>query len=278
MKKKILPVLLALGIMGTSVPQKTTAAEDLLKNQINISIEDTVIEFPTVLYKEENYLKLRDFAYVIKDYKEIEVEYKKDENGKNKIYIKDGKYTPKGDELKSEIDFKGAVIGTETLSIGNEDIQMSKVNVKGYNYFRLRDLAKALGLDVSWNKESRSVRIKKMGEMKDGTIQFRETATEKTEHSPILLVKDAGEGNISITYSVKVNTGGYSLKTKSVRRVGNKIIVTPDLIGPPADSMVTQVISYPTTTIVIPKAELPEGYVIEIEGAGDAGNGMLTDR
>ena len=155
---------------------------------------------------------------------------------------------------------------------------MSKVNVKGYNYFRLRDLAKALGLDVSWNKESRSVRIKKMGEMNDGKIQFRETATEKTEHSPILLVKDAGEGNISITYSVKVNTGGYSLKTKSVKRVGNKIIVTPDLIGPPADAMVTQVISYPTTTIIISKAELPEGYVIEIEGEGDAGNGMLSDR
>ena len=278
MKKKILPVLLALGIMGSSTPIKTTAAEDLLKNQINISIEDMVIEFPTVLYKEENYLKLRDFAYVIKDYKEIEVEYKKDENGKNKIYIKDGKYTPKGDELKSEIDFKGAVIGTETLSIANKDIQMSKVNVKGYNYFRLRDLAKALGLDVSWNKESRSVRIKKMGEMNDGKIQFRETATEKTEHSPILLVKDAGEGNISITYSVKVNTGGYSLKTKSVKRVGNKIIITPDLIGPPADAMVTQVISYPTTTIIISKAELPEGYVIEIEGEGDAGNGMLSDR
>lgn len=278
MKKKILPVLLALGIMGSSTPIKTTAAEDLLKNQINISIEDMVIEFPTVLYKEENYLKLRDFAYVIKDYKEIEVEYKKDENGKNKIYIKDGKYTPKGDELKSEIDFKGAVIGTETLSIGNKDIQMSKVNVKGYNYFRLRDLAKALGLDVSWDKESRSVRIKKMGEMNDGKIQFRETATEKTEHSPILLVKDAGEGNISITYSVKVNTGGYSLKTKSVKRVGNKIIITPDLIGPPADAMVTQVISYPTTTIIISKAELPEGYVIEIEGEEDGGNGMLTDR
>lgn len=277
MKKKILPVLLALGIMGTSAPIKTTAAEDLLKNRINISIEDMVIEFPTVLYKEENYLKLRDFAYVIKDYKEIEVEYKKDENGKNKIYIKDGKYTPKGDELKSEIDFKGAVIGTETLSIGNEDIQMSKVNVKGYNYFRLRDLAKALGLDISWNKESRSVRIKKMGEMNDGKIQFRETATEKTEHSPILLVKDAGEGNISITYSVKVNTGGYSLKTKSVKRIGNKIIVTPDLIGPPADAMVTQVISYPTTTIIISKEELPEGYVIEIEGEKGE-NGMLTDR
>lgn len=277
MKKKILPVLLALGIMGSSTPIKTTAAENLLKNQINISIEDMVIEFPTVLYKEENYLKLRDFAYVIKDYKEIEVEYKKDENGKNKIYIKDGKYTPKGDELKSEIDFKGAVIGTETLSIGNKDIQMSKVNVKGYNYFRLRDLAKALGLDVSWNKESRSVRIKKMGEMNDGKIQFRETATEKTEHSPILLVKDAGEGNISITYSVKVNTGGYSLKTKSVKRVGNKIIVTPDLIGPPADAMVTQVISYPTTTIIISKEELPEGYVIEIEGEKGE-NGMLTDR
>lgn len=277
MKKKILPVLLALGIMGSSTPIKTTAAEDLLKNQINISIEDMVIEFPTVLYKEENYLKLRDFAYVIKDYKEIEVEYKKDENGKNKIYIKDGKYTPKGDELKSEIDFKGAVIGTETLSIGNKDIQMSKVNVKGYNYFRLRDLAKALGLDVSWNKESRSVRIKKMGEMNDGKIQFRETATEKTEHSPILLVKDAGEGNISITYSVKVNTGGYSLKTKSVKRVGNKIIVTPDLIGPPADAMVTQVISYPTTSIIISKEELPEGYVIEIEGEKGE-NGMLTDR
>lgn len=276
MKKKILPVLLALGIMGTSVP-KTAASGDLLKNQINISVEDMVIEFPTVLYKEENYIKLRDLAFVIKDYKEIEIEYKKDEKGKNKIYIKDGKYKPIGDELKGDIDFKGAIIGTENISVGNEDLQMRKVNVKGYNYFRLRDLGKALGLDVSWNKESRSVRIKKMGEMNDGKIQFRETATEKTEHSPILLVKDAGEGNISITYSVKVNTGGYSLKTKSVKRVGNKIIVTPDLIGPPADAMVTQVISYPTTSIIISKAELPEGYVIEIEGEKGE-NGMLTDR
>lgn len=276
MKKKILPVLLALGIMGSSVP-KTTASGDLLKNQINISVEDMVIEFPTVLYKEENYIKLRDLAFVIKDYKEIEIEYKKDENGKNRIYIKDGKYKPIGDELKGDIDFKGAIIGTENVSVGNENLQMRKVNVKGYNYFRLRDLAKALGLDVSWNKESRSVRIKKMGEMNDGKIQFRETATEKTEHSPILLVKDAGEGNISITYSVKVNTGGYSLKTKSVKRVGNKIIITPDLIGPPADAMVTQVISYPTTTIIISKAELPEGYVIEIEGEKGE-NGMLTDR
>lgn len=277
MKKKILPVLLALGIMGTSVP-KTAASGDLLKNQINISVEDMVIEFPTVLYKEENYIKLRDLAFVIKDYKEIEIEYKKDEKGKNKIYIKDGKYKPIGDELKGDIDFKGAIIGTENISVGNEDLQMRKVNVKGYNYFRLRDLGKALGLDISWNKESRSVRITKMGEMKDGDIAFRETATEKTEHSPILLVKDAGEGNISITYSVKVNTGGYSLKTKSVKRIGNKIIVTPDLISPPADAMVTQVISYPTTSIIISKEELPEGYVIEIEGGGDGGNGMLSDR
>lgn len=276
MKKKILPVLLALGIMGTSVP-KTAASGDLLKNKINISVEDMVIEFPTVLYKEENYIKLRDLAFVIKDYKEIEIEYKKDEKGKNRIYIKDGKYKPIGDELKGDIDFKGAIIGTENISVGNEDLQMRKVNVKGYNYFRLRDLGKALGLDISWNKESRSVRITKMGEMKDGDIAFRETAIEKTEHSPILLVKDAGEGNISITYSVKVNTGGYSLKTKSVKRVGNKIIVTPDLIGPPADAMVTQVISYPTTSIIISKAELPEGYVIEIEGEKGE-NGMLTDR
>lgn len=242
------------------------------KNEMKLNIDNKEHTFTTVMYKSENYVKLRDLLFVLMDYTDFSVKFNKENS---KIIITGGKYEPLGDELKSELNFNDTVIGNEAVSVNDKDYLLSKINVAGYNYFRLRDLAEALGLDTSWNKETRIVGLVKKGVLMDGEISFREVKSEENKNQTILLIKDAGDGKIAITYSVKVNTGGYSLNTDKVERIGSRIIITPKLQAPPAGQMVTQVISYPSTTIIIDEKELPEGYVVEIEGQSAA---QISDR
>lgn len=274
MRKKLTLILLSILLVTTSV--FVGASGDLLKNDIKIFVNGRVETFPTVLYKGENYVKIRDLAYSLIGYKDFTLDYRENEEGKKTIVIGEGTYKPKGDELKGEIDFKNSVIGTEKIVVGDKTYNLNKINVLGYNYFRLRDLAPAIGLEVSWDKKERMVKLNKVGEIKDGEIAFKEVKPKEIGNSPIMLVKDAGDNKVSITYSVKVNTGGYSLKTKSVKRIGKKIVITPDLKSPDPNSMVTQAISYPSTEIIIDGTELPEGYTIIVEGANE-NNGLATE-
>lgn len=273
MRKKISLILAILLVLSSIM---IGASSDLVKNDIKIFVKGRIQTFPTVLYKGENYVKIRDLAYSLIGYKDFTLDYKKNADDSKTIVIGDGKYQPKGDELKGEIDFKNSVIGTEKIVVGDKSYNLNKINVLGYNYFRLRDLAPTLGLEVSWDKEERVVKLNNVGEIKDGEISFKEVAPKDMGNSPIMLVKDAGNNKISITYSVKVNTGGYTLKTKSVKRVGNKIIITPDIKSPAPDKMVTQAISYPKTEIIIDEKELPEGYTIVVEG-GNVDGGLATE-
>lgn len=274
MRKKISLILMSVLLIVSSV--FIGASSDLLKNDIKIFIKGRIQTFPTVLYKGENYVKIRDLAYSLIGYKDFTLDYKKNDDDTKTIVIGTGKYQPKGDELKGKIDFTNSVIGTEKIVVGDKSYNLNKINVLGYNYFRLRDLAPALGLEVSWDKKERVVKLNNVGEILDGDIAFKEVKPKDNGNTPILLVKDAGDNKVSITYSVKVNTGGYTLKTKSVKRVGNKVIITPDIIPPASDAMVTQAISYPTTEIIVEGKELPEGYTIIIEG-GNADNGLATE-
>lgn len=274
MRKKSTLIFLSVLLVIASI--RIDASSDLLKNDIKILVNEKIVTFPSVLYKEENYVKIRDLAYSLIDYKDFTLDYKTNDDGTKTIVIGEGKYQPKGDELKGEIDFKDSVIGNEKIAVGDKKYSLNKINVLGYNYFRLRDLAPAIGIEVSWDKNERVVKLNKVGEISDGEISFTEVKPKEMGNSPIMLVKDAGENKISITYSVKVNTGGYTLKTKSVKRVGKKIIITPDIKSPAPNSMVTQAISYPTTEIIIDGKELPEGYTIVVEGANDE-NGLATE-
>ncbi|MCI6610042.1 MAG: protease complex subunit PrcB family protein [Ezakiella sp.] len=273
MRNKFLAGLLVVSVLINSIVFSVSAKPNYFsKNEMKLDIDNKEHTFTTVMYKSENYVKLRDLLFVLMDYTDFSVKFNKENS---KIIITTGKYEPLGDELNSDLNFNDTVIGNEAVSVNDRDYLLSKINVAGYNYFRLRDLAEALGLDTSWNKETRIVGLVKKGVLMDGKINFREVKSEETKNQTILLIKDAGDGKIAITYSVKVNTGGYSLSTDKVERNGNRIIITPKIQAPPAGQMVTQVISYPSTTIILDEKELPEGYVVEIEGQDAV---QLSDR
>lgn len=261
-----------LGIIFLALVLIVTATGFIIKNQepvinqANFKIANEKISLTTVKYKDENYIKLRDFASLCKDRLfDFSLVYKD-----GKILIDTSKVY---DELKDELypleDIKGYKIGKTDIYVDGDKHNLSGINIKDYNYFRLRDLGEIFKVDVSWEQETKEIFLSKnRGEDLDREkiVNFRQA----TDYSPLgyagYETKVLADGSLQIIYAVKANTGGYSLSTKEVKISDGTIYITPDLRGPGPNQMVTQVISYPTTSIIIDKDLLPENYNIELVG------------
>jgi hypothetical protein len=107
-----------------------------------------------------NYFKLRDIAMALNGTdKQFEVKF---DGSKNAILITTGsKYTAVGGELKvsgakSE---KPAVPTPSKVYINGKEVQFTAYNIDGYNYFKLRDIGKALNLGVFWDGTNNTIRI-----------------------------------------------------------------------------------------------------------------------
>ncbi len=150
----------------------------ILKNPlINSNKQGTVSVKPNALYSEQalvvdgkaqkglevynidgsNYFKLRDIAMLSKGKK---AEFSVDWNGeKQLISLEKGKsYQPKGSELKAgDKKDKPAEQSQAKLEIDGELKNLSAYNINGQNYFKLRDLGKALDFKVSWDNENKQI-------------------------------------------------------------------------------------------------------------------------
>lgn len=269
-----------LGITLLALVLILTASGFLIKNQeptinkatFKIANEKTPVT--TVKYKDENYIKLRDFASLAKNrLVDFSIAYK---DGKILIDTSSA-YDELKDDLNILKDLKGYKLGKAKLYIDGKEYSLSSINIKDYNYFRLRDLTEVFKVDVSWDQKTKEITLSKNGgeDLKEERIvSFRPA----TDFSPLrnsgYETKILADGSLQVTYALRANTGGYSLSTKEVKILKDTIYITPDLRGPGPGQMVTQVISYPTTSIIIDKDVLPENYSIEIEGS----NSELVDR
>lgn len=102
-----------------------------------------------------NYFKIRDLAAILNGTgKQFEVGY--DGTAKSVTAVAGKAYTPDGTELKG-----APAGGNKTASSSNDTIYINGVKadvevykIDGSNYFKLRDLGKALNFYVGWTKES----------------------------------------------------------------------------------------------------------------------------
>lgn len=263
--KKLGITLLALVLVLTATGFLIKNQEPVI-NQAKFNIANEKISATTVKYKDENYIKLRDFASLSKDrLVDFSLAYKD-----GKILIDTSKVY---DELKDVIyplkDLKGYKVGKTNIYVDGKVHSLSSINIRDYNYFRLRDLGEIFKVDVSWEQKTKEITLSKNGgdDLKEEKIvSFRPA----TDFSPLrnsgYETKILADGNLQVTYAVRANTGGYSLGTKEVKISNNTIYITPDLRGPGPNQMVTQVISYPTTSIIIDKSLVPENFRIELVG------------
>ncbi|MGE5544562.1 MAG: hypothetical protein ACM3UW_06260, partial [Bacillota bacterium] len=111
--------------------------------------------------KGNNYFKLRDIAMAINGTaKQFEVGWDGAENvirlTTNKAYT-----TPVGGELSVSATsiLKTAVTTGSRVYLDGREIQLAAFNIGGYNYFKLRDIAKALDFSVTWDEKAGTIRI-----------------------------------------------------------------------------------------------------------------------
>lgn len=158
MKKNILQTLCVLSLTFiASVP--TFAANTTLtpsKNTMYIhtgTTTDIVKNIPAYLYKDNNYFKLRDlgklFGYAVTWNENTKcIEMAKDHSQKDLSGV------------KAPVSATSVVENAETIMIdGTEYSNAQCINIDGYNYFKLRNLADFMGFDCDWDASNNAVII-----------------------------------------------------------------------------------------------------------------------
>lgn len=116
-------------------------------------------EFEAYNIKGNNYFMLRDLAKVIDGTdKNFEVTWDGANNAIN--LISNSPYTSFGGELgKGDGKVKDATSTTSTIFKDGVEVQFTAYNINGYNYFKLRDIATAFDIGVTWDGQTNTVGI-----------------------------------------------------------------------------------------------------------------------
>ncbi|MDF2652026.1 MAG: hypothetical protein K0Q73_7831 [Paenibacillus sp.] len=109
---------------------------------------------------DNNYFKLRDLAMVVNGTeKNFQVSW---DAAKNAISLESHKaYTPEGGELvaSDKAISKEANPTSSILFLDGKEIKLIAYNIDGNNYFKLRDIAKAFNIGVTWDDKTNTVGI-----------------------------------------------------------------------------------------------------------------------
>ena len=127
---------------------------DATKTNNKLVMGDDELEFPAVKIGGYNWIKLRDFAmYLTGIKKQFSVSY--DQSTQIIDIRTGGNYQPLGDELENNLpDVSSAISTQQRLRVNGEFIDVAAYNIKGYNYFRMRDLAIILNFAIDYDDTS----------------------------------------------------------------------------------------------------------------------------
>lgn len=109
--------------------------------------------------ENNNYFKLRDLATVVNGTeKQFEVQY---DNSKKAINLLSNQaYTPAGGEMvKGDGSSKPAAVNTAKIYKDGKEISLKAYTIGGFNYFKLRDIAKAFNIGVTFDKATETIGI-----------------------------------------------------------------------------------------------------------------------
>ena len=158
--KRSLALLLVLLLLAGLTP--ASAAKVQLSNQA-LKVDGRSVSCEAYNINDENYFKLRDMAMLLNGTAaQFSVGY--DEAARAVKIVTGEAYVPVGGELEKGKDMSAtARISAQTIYInGRERSDLTVYNVggeKGNNYFRLKDLGKALSFGVKYEESTRTVLV-----------------------------------------------------------------------------------------------------------------------
>lgn len=136
---------------GTVVPLKAEpTASTVYVNGKNVS-------FDAYKINDNNYLKLRDLAYVLSgSEKQFNVTWDEEANS---ILLERGKeYVTVGGEMVGKGSGVKTPAETDSYVLLDDDyISLTAFNIDGNNYFKLRDLGKTFDFEVDWDGEANAI-------------------------------------------------------------------------------------------------------------------------
>ena len=153
-KKSAVSGLLAVSLIFSGINMTFSYAADVnaLPTSSKVIVDGSEKTFDAYNIAGYNYFKLRDIAFVLSGtQKQFEVGW---DNGTNTISILTGKpYTTDGNEMMSAVSDSGKIARSYSSDIYLDGVKISPAayNIDGYNYFKLRDLGKALDFYVGWD-------------------------------------------------------------------------------------------------------------------------------
>ncbi|GGH20784.1 hypothetical protein [Paenibacillus segetis] len=125
-----------------------------------VVIDGKQVPFEAYNINNSNYFKLRDIAMAVNGTaKSFEVGF---DNENNAISLtSDEAYTAQGGELavSSNPKDKKATLSTSKVFLDDEEIQLTAYTIGGNNYFKLRDLADALGITITFDAKTNTIGI-----------------------------------------------------------------------------------------------------------------------
>lgn len=137
----------------TPVEPETEAIPVVSKAQ-RIQIEEEWADVDAYNIFDNNYIKLRDFAYYYSMFgshtdKWFDVTWDGEKNAINLVTGKE--YTPVGGEgeLNAGVSAQ-AVLSSSIVYLNGEYVPLTAYNINDNNYFKLRDLCEALDISISW--------------------------------------------------------------------------------------------------------------------------------
>jgi Uncharacterized protein conserved in bacteria len=141
-------------------PLVNNKSVEAVSTKSTVLIDGVKTDFEAYNIEGYNYFKLRDIAYAVSGTdKQFDTIWNEDSQSINMVTKKP--YSVVGGELvaSSSAKTKTAITSQVLLQVNGVRANCDVYNIDGYNYFKLRDVAKAINFGVVWSEELNSIGI-----------------------------------------------------------------------------------------------------------------------
>lgn len=140
----------------------TTATVKAAPTVATVFVDKAQIEFEAYTINNNNYFKLRDLAQAVNN---TSKNFGVDWDGTKKAInlLSATSYTSVGGELnKGDGKTKSATLSTSSIYKDGNEISLTAYTIGGNNYFKLRDIAKAFDIGITWDNKTKTIGIDTM--------------------------------------------------------------------------------------------------------------------